>query len=431
MLSYCLEGKGIEMLGWMREKFGPVMIGIIIGFIAFVFVFYGVFSPKATRGLHSGSVAGTVNGEPITLTEFSKELNRRVEFMKNLSGGKLSEAQMKAFRIREMVFNELVNKKLMRQAALESGLVASDEEVREKSRQIDAFHKDGRFDADTYMRVLEMNNYSPSGFEQMIREDVALQQVSKQFKRRVRVSDEEVRREFLLSQDKRNIKYVLLTPTAAKKVIKIDSGAVVKFLADSAKLNLVRTHYEQKKDREFKGLNFEIAKEQIARDLLAGEKSEEIKKINESLAGKILGIISASKGSDKQVNAVLKPYGVEVKQTGLITRQSPFLPGIGEAKELLTDAFATKSPIDGTAGGKAKKYTSVAWTLVAVVTEKETPDLSKMEASREQLMNQIAFKKERVLYENWMKGLSAKAKIEKNDAVLSDGDDQETPSSEG
>ncbi len=65
------------MLSWIRVKFGTVVIGGIITFIAFVFVFYGVFSPKSTRGLHEGSVAGTVNGDPISISDFNRELKFR------------------------------------------------------------------------------------------------------------------------------------------------------------------------------------------------------------------------------------------------------------------------------------------------------------------------------------------------------------------
>ena len=60
------------MLSWIREKFGTVVIGGIITFIAFVFVFYGVFSPKSTRGLHEGAVAGTVNGDSISIADFNE-----------------------------------------------------------------------------------------------------------------------------------------------------------------------------------------------------------------------------------------------------------------------------------------------------------------------------------------------------------------------
>ena len=82
------------------------------------FIFYGVFSPKSTRGLHEGAVAGTVNGEPISIAEFNRELNRRMEFFKNLAGGQFSEEQLKAFRVREGVFQELVNRRLLVQEAM-------------------------------------------------------------------------------------------------------------------------------------------------------------------------------------------------------------------------------------------------------------------------------------------------------------------------
>src|SRR4051794_15984750 len=120
------------MLSWIREKFGTVVIGGIIALIAFVFVFYGVFSPKSTRGLHEGAVAGTVNGDAISIADFNRELNRRMEFFKNFGGGKLTDEQLKSFRIREGVFHEIANRKLMVQEAWRQGLVASDEEVREK-----------------------------------------------------------------------------------------------------------------------------------------------------------------------------------------------------------------------------------------------------------------------------------------------------------
>src|SRR3954454_9073989 len=113
------------MLSWIREKFGTVVIGGIISFIGFVFAFYGVFSPKATRGLHEGAVAGTVNGDPISIAEFNRELNRRMEFFKNLGGGKISDEQLKSFRIKEGVFHELANRKLMIQESQHQGLLAA------------------------------------------------------------------------------------------------------------------------------------------------------------------------------------------------------------------------------------------------------------------------------------------------------------------
>jgi peptidyl-prolyl cis-trans isomerase D len=199
------------MLTWIREKFGTVLISGIIGLIAFVFVFFGIFSPKNTRGLSEGAVAGTVNGDPISLRDFNQSLQRRMEFYKQLAGGQLTDEQMRAFRLKKMVFEELVQRRLKLQEADRLGMMASDDEVKDSIREIPAFQKDGKFDLAAYKQVLEANNYSPSGFERLVREDQSVRRWDDYFKLRVHVADDEAKREFLSSHDKRNIRYVLLT----------------------------------------------------------------------------------------------------------------------------------------------------------------------------------------------------------------------------
>jgi hypothetical protein len=411
----------------MRSSFGPLMVSGIIGFIAFVFIFSGVFSPKATRGLHEGSVAGKVNGESITLQEFNREYNRRMEFFGQLGGGKLSPAQLKAFRIREGVFGELVNRKLMSQAAVNSGLVASDAEVKEKIREMPAFQKDGKFDPEQYRAVLAANNYTPATFERLMREDLSLQQWGKYFKSRVQVSDEEVKQEFLSNNDKRNIKYVALTPENLRKGIKVSDDEVKKFLADPAKLNLAKGQYEGQKEGPYKGKSFDDVKAKIAAEILAGEKTEEIRKLGEKLAGEVEGTLTADKGGDARVNAALKPYGIEVKSTGLVNQASRFVPGVGETRELFADAFREKSPIDPKQGGKAKRYGAGGGWVVALVSDAQKPDLAKLEGERAKLIAQINARKERELNDAWLEKLRKEASIDKNPDVVND--DQEAAES--
>ena len=142
------------MIGQMRGKVGGWIITVIIGFIALVFAFEGVFGPKATRGLHDGAVAGTVNGEPISIGDYNKALERKLEFLKGMMGGKVSEEQMKMFRVRESVFQELTQQKLMAQAALASGRRPSDEAIRKEIVGMTYFQKDGKFDPGQYRATL-------------------------------------------------------------------------------------------------------------------------------------------------------------------------------------------------------------------------------------------------------------------------------------
>jgi hypothetical protein len=410
------------MLSWIREKFGRVIISGIIGFIAFVFVFYGVFSPKSTRGLHDGSVAGTVNGDSISIAEFNRELNRRMEFFKNMGGGKLTDDQLKSFRVREGVFQELVNRKLLVQEAHREGILASDEEVKEKIQEIPAFLKEGKFDILTYKKVLESNNYSAHGFEKMVRDDISLQQWDGYFKERVHVSEEELKREFGISHNQRNIKYVLLTPESAKSEIVVDPAAVKKFLTEPAKVNLVKMKFERGKDTVYKDQKFESVQESIARDLLASDRLDEIQKINDKRADQVLKLMTADSSSDKAIQALFRGHEVQVKTTGLVDLQKSYLPGIGEARELVKDAFALKSTIDGKAGGTPKKYNLAGRVLVALVIDSKVPDFSQLETSRQSLVQQIMTRKTRSLYEAWMRAVSTEAKIEPNASVVSSGE---------
>jgi hypothetical protein len=407
------------MLSWIREKFGTVLVYGIIILLALVFVFFGVFNPKSTRGLHEGAVAGTVNGDSVSISEFNRELNRRMEFFKNMGGGKFTDEQLKQFRVREGVFQELANRKLMIQEAHRQGLIAADEEVKEKIREIPAFQKDGKFDVVTYKQVLESNNHTPASFERLVREDVSLQQWEGYFQSRVHVSDAELRKEFAVSQDKRNIKYVLLTADSAKKAVKVDEADVQKFLKDPAKLNLAKIQFEEAKNGPYKGMKFEAAQETIARGILAADKNDEIQKINLKLADQIVSLMTADKSSDAKVNALLKPYGVDIKTSGLITRKSGILPNVGEAKDLMADAFADKSPVDPKQGGQAKKYPLAGRVLVAVVTETQRADPAQFSKDQDTLKQQITSRKSRELFQDWMGQLTKKAKIEMNPSVVS------------
>ena len=285
-------------------------------------------------------MAGTVNGDSITLSEFNRALNQRMEFFKNMGGGKLSDEQLKAFRVREGVFQELVRRKVIEQEAVKQGLEASDDEVMERIREIPAFQKDGQVQRrDLQADAWPPTTIRPAGFEKMVRGDLSAQAWQNYFRNRTRVSEAELKQQFELSEDKRDIKYVLITSEAARQAVKVDQAEVDKFLADAAKVNLAKSQCEAKKEREYKNMTFDMVKGQIARDILASEKADQIKKVSDQLADQVAAAMTADKGSDAKVNAILKPYKAEVKTTGLISAESKVIPGAGEVPELFKDAF--------------------------------------------------------------------------------------------
>ena len=399
------------MLTWIRERFGKVVISSIIGLITLVFVFSGIMNPKRTRGMGEGAVAGEVNGEPITISEFSREYNRRLEFFKQMGGGKLSEEQLSRMGIKGQVFQELARRKLLVQEATSAGLPVSDEEVRDKIRAIPAFQKEGKFDVTTYKQVLSANNYAPGGFERMIREDLLSSRWEDFFRTRVKVSEEEIRTEFELSQNKRTVKYVLLTPEMGQKAVVIPAADVQAYAKNPAKQSLMRSRYEQRKATDYKGLSFEVAQDTVARDLLAAERVQEVQKALDGLATQTLSLLSAEASSDKKIKESLKKVGAEARTSAALTAQNRFVPGLGEAGALLDDAFSGKL-------AQPKKYVLASGTVVALVIKSESPDPLKFAAEREKLARSLATRKERTLFESWLRSRLAKSKIDANPSVV-------------
>ncbi len=407
------------MLSWIREKFGTAVIGSIIVFIAFVFIFYGVFSPKSTRGLHEGAVAGTVNGEPISIGEFNREFNRRMEYFRSMGAVKFTDEQLKKFKLREAVFRELVNRRLLIQELNRQGLMTADDQVREKIEEMAAFQKDGKFSWTTYRQVLGNNNYTPAGFEKLMREDISIQQWDGYFKNRVHASDDELKKEFLISEDQRKIKYVVIARESFNKKLEVSTDEIKKFLGDASQLNRVKMKFDEAKDTIYRGQKFEEVQETMARNLLAAQKRDEAKKLNLNLAEQIMPMMKLSKNSDSKINQFLKPYQLEVKISEFLTRQNFSLPQVGLSQELMKDSFSEKSPIHLDQGGKPKKYEIGGQLVVAAVVQSKNPDLEKLKDQREELLKKILQRKSRQLQEDSLNKLNDKAKIETNPAVVS------------
>ncbi|MCC7440111.1 MAG: SurA N-terminal domain-containing protein [Bdellovibrionales bacterium] len=400
------------MLALMRDKLGPVFIGILVGFISFVFLFWGVWSDPTTQGGH----AGAVNGEPVTISEFNRELGRRMEMYRGMN---LNEDQIKQFRIRETVFEDLVDRRLVVQKAESLGIAPSDVEVRETIMQIPAFHTEGKFDHVKYEQLLSANRYTPASFENMVRTDAQASFWRRYLKTFVKVSGEEVAREFNETKDRRKLKFVYLTPAAGQKGVRVTPAQISDFLKDPAKAKQAQTRFDLAKETRYKGKKFEAVRDEIARDILSAESPDAARKATEELAARVIASLDGSEGADKRINEFLKPFDTSVKDSGWIMRRTRYLPGVGEAETLFKDAFMPSSPIDPKSGGKAKRFDLPGGILVAVLTGAERPDPAGLTGEeRSRISEQLAYRKENDLQEEWMKNLREGAKVARNPQVF-------------
>ncbi|MGE0615302.1 MAG: SurA N-terminal domain-containing protein [Bacteriovoracia bacterium] len=405
----------------MRTSLGPWIVGIIISFIAFVFVFSGLFTPGKSGQLIGGSMAASVNGDAITVAEFNRELNRRMQFYRGMN---LTEEQMKAFQIKEGVLRDMINQRLMVQEAIRVGVVPSDEEIRTRIKEIPDFHVEGKFDFNRYNELLKANDLSVSTFEQDMKKRFTVGHWDDYFKSRIHVSSQEVRQEFLVSETKRIFKYVLISPEVMRKQVSVPATEVQAFLKDEPKLNLAKARFEELKTTQYKGKTFDQVKQEVARDVIVtSTKSAEVDKLSQNLAARFI--------KEGATAASVKAHGLELKTSPEVSRKNPYIPGLGPSDELMKDAFAAKSPIDPAQGGKAKAYTLARGVVVAWVDKKIEADPSKLAgpASEEttRIRGELLQAKSNELRGEWIKALNKRASIKINPSVVDSADGRHIP----
>lgn len=393
----------------LRKKIGPIVAGSIVAFIALIFIFTGVYNPRTTGGRGEGSNAGTVDGEAIALADFRREYERQIEFYRSLMGGKISEAQIAAFGLRRNVFNDLARRQMMRLEAEKVGMSPSDEEIRDQLREDPNFQKDGHFDPQLYKKLLQANQFSPAVYEMRIRQFLSMQSWSRFFDDRMKVSPEELRREYMIQKEKRQVKYVLLSTKTLASKLNISAGDVAKIEKDEAKVKLAKARFEARKATDFKGKKFEQVKASLFREMAAESDGEGLKKLQDQLAQELMTAQVASKAV-----AVAKAKGISVESAGMIARSATFIPGLGDTRELLHAVFDA-----GYVSGTLQKV-RVSGDAVAIAWAegKEGADMAQFETDKKAVLDALKMKKMRTLQDEWMQKLSTQYKVVMNSDVV-------------
>lgn len=376
------------MISAMRSKMGPKVIGAIIAVIAAVFVFYGIFTPGT--GGSAPSIAGEVNNEVITFTEFNRALNQRIEFFKSMMGGKITDEQLEQFKVREAVFQDLSQRKVLGQIARSEGFYPSADQIREQILKMDVFKKDGQFDKVLYKQVLASNQYTPTRFEELMGQDIMEQNFRSFLGSLGRVSPDEVEAELKATKERRKLKYLFLDHESARKML------------PPAAVNA-----DAKADPK-------AAAAQVA------DQGKKLDELIQKMSDQILPALS--KGLDASVNVLIKASGLKVKTSDWMASNAEFLPGVGSLKTIQAQVFGQPK------AGAAQKYSLMGGTLFVQVVDSEAYDAKKVtDKERAEVQARLETSKQNDLLAELMKSWTKDAKIVRNDRVVVSGQGQNIP----
>jgi peptidyl-prolyl cis-trans isomerase D len=193
---------------WMKAVFAVIVL---------VFVFWGV----GGAGGPTNQVIAEVNGERITDTQFQRLMRN---YSRSQGEAKSDEEQS---RIAGQAVAELIETRVLQQAADENDIEVSDDEIARYVLQIDAFRDaDGKFSDKLYKKNLKRMGQTQGRFEGQIRDQLTLTKLSELAWSGVRISDGQVRRLYMQTQTKVALKMVRIPDSMLLDDVEVDEAAI-------------------------------------------------------------------------------------------------------------------------------------------------------------------------------------------------------------
>ncbi len=206
------------MLDFLRQRAGSWMVKALLAAIIIVFIFWGV----GTFRTRKADVLAEVNGKPITLTEFRTLYAQRLQQLQTLFGAKLDENLLRQLQLPAQVFEDLVKRRLLAQAAKEIGVEVSTKEIQLAISQMPVFQRNGRFDPQRYRLVLRNLRLTPKDFEEMVRADLLEAKIRHLLTSPLRATENEARDWYVFENEKLKIAYIELPIAACQKEVKFN-----------------------------------------------------------------------------------------------------------------------------------------------------------------------------------------------------------------
>jgi len=201
----------------MRKHTKGILIKVMVGLIAVVFVFWGVYSIRE----RPGTKIAYVNGDLITGQEYEAVYRDMLDALQKQYGEYWNDNLIKVFQLQKKALDSLIDKRLISQEAARLGLKITDDEVSNAILTYPAFQVNGGFDEGRYRSLLRYNRMEPEDFESGIRSELLGQKIHQLIKSFFPITDMEVMNYYTHRKEKINIGFVSFNPGDFKEKVEV------------------------------------------------------------------------------------------------------------------------------------------------------------------------------------------------------------------
>jgi peptidyl-prolyl cis-trans isomerase D len=168
-------------------------------------------------GASPNAVVAEVEGEPITVAQFTRRYNAQVAAYRNAYGGQLNDQLLKQLGIDRQILQSLVDEEAMVAESVKQGFTVSDAEIRERILALPGFQENGKFIGEQrYRTLLQMQNppLTTAEFERQLRRALQIEKLRDALTGWMTVNDADVAAEYRRRNEKVKLDVVPVTPAA-------------------------------------------------------------------------------------------------------------------------------------------------------------------------------------------------------------------------
>jgi peptidyl-prolyl cis-trans isomerase D len=198
------------MLQTMRENMKGTVAILIVGFLGLIMALSLVdLSGSSGYGQNFNDVA-EVNGNKISERDLQIALQQERQRLQSQFGDSLPAEFLSDDRLRTPALQGLIQRSVVQDRALKSGMTISDEALDKFITEQPQFQTDGRFDPELFVQGLRASSYTPLSYRAQLKQSLASEQFLNVFSSTGFVTQAEVEKLYGLSLQSRNFSWLSL-----------------------------------------------------------------------------------------------------------------------------------------------------------------------------------------------------------------------------
>ena len=164
------------MLIQMRTKVAKVLVGLLFSLLILSFAVWGI--GDIFRPGRQVSAVAEVGDIKLTQAEFSRDLAREMNILRQRFGGSFDVAQAQALGIVDQIIQQMITRALFEQQAEDLRMIVGEDETRNRIYAQPVFQNEqGAFDRFRFEQILRSNSLSEPQFIDSLRSDIKRQHI--------------------------------------------------------------------------------------------------------------------------------------------------------------------------------------------------------------------------------------------------------------